>query len=76
METEERQQPPPSHGDTRRRVTVFEGGPLDFKLTSTGLSVTGNTNSAADLRKFIDTLTTLAKILPDLGDEEDDDEAS
>jgi hypothetical protein len=40
-------------------------GPLDFNLSSAGLSVSGRTNSAAELKAFITTLTTLAGLLPD-----------
>jgi hypothetical protein len=52
---------PPSKGG----INFFEGGPLDFNLSSSGLKVTGKTNSASELRTFIEKLTTLAGLLPD-----------
>jgi hypothetical protein len=46
-------------------LTFFRQGPLDFSLTSTGLALTGNTNSASELKKFIERLQILAAVLPD-----------
>jgi len=39
--------------------------PLDFSLTSTGIALTGSTNSAAELKSFIERLKVLAAVLPD-----------
>ena len=55
-------------------LTFFRQGPLDFSLTSTGLALTGNTNSASDLKKFIERLKALAAVLPDSPSEEANDE--
>lgn len=46
-------------------VALFRSGPLDFNLTSSGLSVTGKTSSASELLKFIDRLKVLAFVLSD-----------
>lgn len=46
-------------------VTFFEGGPLDFNLSSTGLKVTGKTNSATELKAFIEKLKALTMLLPE-----------
>jgi len=51
--------------------TFFRQGPLDFSLTSNGLALTGNTNSASELRRFIDRLKVLAAVLPDESDDGD-----
>ena len=40
-------------------------GALDFNLTSSGLAVVGKTNSASELRAFIEKLKALAVLLPD-----------
>jgi hypothetical protein len=52
-------------GAGKSGLTFFRQGPLDFSLTSTGLALTGNTNSAAELLRFIERLQVLAKVLPD-----------
>lgn len=46
-------------------VTFFEGGALDFNLSSTGLKVTGKTNSATELKAFIEKLKALTVLLPE-----------
>lgn len=51
----------------------WTGGPLDFSLSSHGLAVVGKTNSASELREFIDKLKALAMLLPDTPKEESDD---
>lgn len=51
--------------DAGKGLTLFRSGPLEFNLTSSGLSVTGKTNSASELMKFIDRLKVLAAVLPD-----------
>jgi hypothetical protein len=56
-------------------VTFYRGGPLDFSLTSSGLALTGKTNSASDLLAFIDRLKALASVLPDTAPDEDQDAA-
>lgn len=53
-------------------LTFFRQGPLDFSLTSTGLALTGKTNSASELKKFIERLKILAAVLPEKPSEEDD----
>lgn len=50
--------------EARRGVRIFEPGPLDFNLSSSGLRVTGQTSSAGELRAFIEKLTALAALLP------------
>lgn len=40
-------------------------GPLDFNLSSAGLSVSGMTNSAADLKAYIARLQLFVSLLPD-----------
>lgn len=44
---------------------IFRNQPLEFSLTSRGLSITGRTNSARDLRAFIRKLEALAALLPE-----------
>lgn len=46
-------------------------GPLDFNLSSTGLVVVGKTNSASELKAYIEKLKVLVALLP----ENDNDEA-
>jgi hypothetical protein len=58
-----------------KSLTFYRQGPLDFSLTSTGLALTGNTNSASELKKFIERLKVLAAVLPDVAPEEDDDQS-
>jgi hypothetical protein len=41
------------------------GGPLDFNLSSHGLAVVGKTNSATELKAFIEKLKALLVLLPD-----------
>ena len=43
----------------------WSGGPLDFNLSSHGLAVVGKTNSAAELKAFIEKLKTLLVLLPE-----------
>jgi hypothetical protein len=52
-------------GTGKSGLTFFRQGPLDFSLTSSGLALTGNTNSAAELKAFIERLKALAAVLPD-----------
>ena len=40
-------------------------GCLDFNLSSSGLAVAGKTNSAGELRAFIEKLKALAALLPE-----------
>jgi len=60
--------------EPKRGVTIYQGGPLDFNLSSSGISLTGKTNSASDLRAFIERLKVLAAVLPDGPKEGSDDE--
>lgn len=53
-------------------VTFYRGGPLDFSLTSSGIALTGKTNSASDLLAFVDRLKALASVLPDTAEENED----
>ena len=46
-------------------VTFWNKGPLEFNLSSTGLALSGATNSASALRTFISKLEALAALLPD-----------
>lgn len=55
----------PDDKDKRRGgVAIYRDGPLDYNLSTTGLRLTGNTNSAAELKEFIAKLTLLAGLLP------------
>ena len=54
-------------------VKVFRGGALDFSLSSSGLSLTGKTNSASELKAFIERLKVLAAVLPDAAQDKADD---
>lgn len=49
----------------RGKITFYEAGPLDYNLSTTGLRLTGTTNSASELKEFISKLTLLAGLLPD-----------
>lgn len=62
MEAAEIEAPTPAK---KGKVTSLDGGPLDFQLSSTGLSVMGQTNSAPALKAFIAKLTALSALLPD-----------
>jgi hypothetical protein len=53
-------------------LTFFRQGPLDFSLTSTGLALTGNTNSASELKAFIERLKVLAEVLPNVAEAHDE----
>jgi hypothetical protein len=53
-------------------ATFFEGGALDFNLSSTGLKVTGKTNSATELKAFIEKLKALTVLLPERPKDEPD----
>lgn len=55
----------PAGGAGKSGLTFFRQGPLDFNLTSTGIALTGNTNSKSELKKFIERLNVLAAVLPD-----------
>lgn len=52
-------------------LKMFQKGPLDFNLSSTGLRLTGSTNSSSELKAFIDKLTALAVLLPEDVEPED-----
>lgn len=45
--------------------TFDQHGPLDFQLTSSGLAISGTTNSAVELSKFIKKLEALKTLLPE-----------
>ena len=62
---------PPTKGQGMDSL-FWTGGPLDFNYSSNGLAVVGKTNSASELRAFIERLTTLANLLPDTPKEGDD----
>jgi hypothetical protein len=62
MEAAEIEAPAPAK---KGKVTFIDSGPLDFQLSSTGLSVMGQTNSAPALKAFIAKLTALSALLPD-----------
>ncbi len=49
---------------------IFSAGPLDFSLSSTGLKVTGKTNSRNQLNDYIQKLQALAALLPEDADDE------
>lgn len=64
----------PSHVATapsQQAPTAF-GGALDFSLSSSGLAVTGKSNSRQAVAEFAKKLIALAALLPD-SDEEDDE---
>lgn len=44
---------------------IFRDQPLEFSLSSKGLAITGGTNSATQLRAFIQKLEALAALLPE-----------
>lgn len=48
-----------------RGVTFFRDAPLEFSLTSTGLALTGKTNSRSELLQFLERIQVLARVLPD-----------
>ena len=50
-------------GESER--SVWSAKALDFSLSSSGLSVAGATNSAADLKSYIAKLEALVALLPD-----------
>jgi len=56
-------------------LTFQRQGPLDFSLTSNGIALTGNTNSASDLRAFIERLKVLAAVLPDTAQDGSNDDS-
>jgi hypothetical protein len=56
-------------------LKVFRGGALDFSLSSSGLSLTGKTNSASELKAFIERLKVLAAVLPDAANDQADDDS-
>lgn len=49
----------------KEKAIFFDGGPLDFQLSTAGLSLTGKTRSPKELNVFIDKLKALAVLLPD-----------
>lgn len=58
--------------EAKKGKTVFrDGGPLDFQLSTSGLSLTGKTRSPKELTAFIEKLKALATLLPE--DEDDSD---
>lgn len=65
MDVDELEQPDAKAGKTGGVKITFAGGPLDFNLTSTGLRLTGSTNSSGELKAFIEKLTALAVLLPE-----------
>lgn len=50
----------------------WTGGPLDFNLSSHGLAVIGKTNSAKELKVFIEKLKALLTLLPETPKDEDE----
>ena len=63
METEDIERP--DEKGRRGGITFFRDGPLDYNLSTTGLRLTGRTNSGTELKDFIAKLTRLAGLLPD-----------
>jgi hypothetical protein len=59
-----RQEAKPSGGQGGGEI-FWNRGPLDYSLSSSGLVVVGKTNSARELREYIEKLNVLAGILPD-----------
>jgi hypothetical protein len=62
--------PPPASFQVRELAVVapkpiFRDQPLEFSLSSKGLAITGSTNSARELRAFIQKLEALAVLLPE-----------
>lgn len=55
---------PETKADKGGGVKIFHSGPLDFNLSSSGLRITGSTNSAVHLKAFIEKLNALAVLLP------------
>jgi len=47
------------------KVAFSRATPLDFSLTSAGIALTGSTNSASELKAFIERLKVLAAVLPE-----------
>jgi hypothetical protein len=47
-------------------LASYQEGPLDYNLSTTGLRLSGTTNSATELKAFIAKLTLLAGLLPDV----------
>jgi hypothetical protein len=64
METDELEKPE-AKPDKAGGVKMYSSGPLDFNLTSSGLRITGSTNSSAQLKAFIEKLNALAVLLPE-----------
>ena len=52
-------------------VKIYQSGPLDFNLSSSGLRITGSTNSSSQLKAFIEKLTALAVLLPEKPSDEE-----
>lgn len=62
--------PPPASAQLRELAMVaqkpiFRDQPLEFSLSSKGLAITGGTNSARELKAFIQKLEALAVLLPE-----------
>ena len=57
-----------------KSATFFRDAPLEFSLTSTGLALTGKTNSKSELMAFMERLKVLAAVLPDSPPQDADDE--
>jgi hypothetical protein len=66
-------QPPSSAGQGIDQI-FWNKGPLDFNLSSSGLAVVGKTNSAGELKAFIEKLKALTVLLPDKPQESASDE--
>lgn len=49
----------------RRGLRFLDTGPLDFQLSTTGLVLSGTTNSAQELTAFVEKLKALAQLLPE-----------
>lgn len=62
---------PEAKAEKGEAVKIYQSGPLDFNLSSTGLRITGSTNSSVQLKAFITKLNALAALLPEdpTGDE-------
>ncbi len=59
------QKQPITTGGAQMSPPVFEAAPLDFQFSTAGVALTGKTNSAKDLKAFVEKLNALAALLPD-----------
>lgn len=66
-------QPQGSTGQSTDQI-FWNKGPLDFNLSSSGLAVVGKTNSASELKAFIEKLKALAVLLPEKPQDDASDE--